>query len=224
MIGDDDRQVEYDRLFHSLDRQKILAFAQHSSSMATMQPGYHGWAAAGRIKHLMIVGELAVRYVELLCASEDRLERRYTSHICEAAGLLHETMRQSCNYEDIVDLADEAVAGIVAAVTPDVRVSRPQRIRLLCNQIGLARREAQVVMLADLRHEYDEYSNPFKVGQLEARLWSDNASVLLSHMRGLVDTPLECRVRKMRARLNELDRSIKNGEFKREKINGHSFQ
>jgi hypothetical protein len=137
-------QTEYDRLGSSLDRQKILAFAQHRAVMHGDQPG--------KASHVAAVGELAKRYVQLLCPDTDALERRYRAKVCEAAGFLHESLLQACSFELVVNIADEAVARIVAAMTPDWREPQPKRLILLTNQIGLASDDTQLVVLADIRH------------------------------------------------------------------------
>lgn len=197
----DDQVIEYERLYSSLDRQSIIAFAQHKAATV----GYQ----VGRSVHLMAVGSLAAKYVNVLYPDSDIVEKRYRHRTCEAAGFLHETMLQACTFEDIVTLADEAVARMVAAMTPDIREPAPKRIRLLANQIGLADRDAQVVMLADIRHDYDRY---LKIAEsdLESSLaWCGDAMSLLSHLRKLNETPLHSRVKLLRDDLLAMDRRLK---------------
>lgn len=209
MFGDD-QEIEYDRLYSTLDRAKIIAFAQHRASMISFQ--------AGRSVHLMAVGELAAKYVAILYPDTDRLERLYRTRVCESAGFLHETLLQACSFEDVVLLADEAVAKMVAALTPDMREPSPKRVKLLANQIGLADRDAQVVMLADLRHECDRHSRLAATEPAAVAAWVDHAFSLLSHLRKLNETPLHSRVRSLRDKLGELDATVRKPRRQSERV------
>jgi hypothetical protein len=72
--------------------------------------------------------------------------------VCRAAGLLHETLLAGKDFEDLIDASDEAVAKLVADITPDVRLRRPKRCEVYANRVGLAPVPAQLVVLADLQH------------------------------------------------------------------------
>lgn len=197
----DEQEQEFDRLHSSLDRQAIIAFAQQRSAIL----GYRSAEAL----HLMAVGELAGKYVDILCYGEDRLATRYRRQVCESAGFLHHAMLQGCAFEEVAGLSDEAVARIVSACTPDVRQPGPRRRMLLANQLGLSGREAQLVKLADLRHECSHHEKHADVDPGRARIWLDESFPLLSHLRHLLDSRLAQRVGALRAAMNRLDARLK---------------
>lgn len=203
----DDHEIEFDRLHASIDRQAVIAFAQHRTLLAG--------GDTTRLVHLNTVGELAGRYAEALHADLDFVEKRYRRQVCEAAGFLHDTLLQGCDFESLVSLADEAVAKVVAAVTPDVRLPAPKRMMMLGNAIGLAGGDAQLVKLADLRHEAVLKAAAVESDPVGVRAWLSEASEVLSCLHQLRNTPLVTRIDAVKAAVGDLDDRTRS--FRRKK-------
>lgn len=197
----DEIDVEYDRLTSGLDRQAVLAFAQHRSTLFGCNPV--------KLVHLNAVGELAFRYADVFFLDIDLREKKYFKQLCEAAGFLHEVMLQGCGFEDIIDLADEAVAKTVAQITPDMRCPGPKRNQLLSNQIGLASHAAQLVKLADLRHDCLVYSKLTETEPAKVRVWLNEATAVLGSFNKLRQTPLEKRLLGLKQDVAKLDNLTK---------------
>jgi len=147
MEAETEADVEYERLRDGLVWAGVDDFARCAHAAQRHVDG------ASKLAHLYVVSELAGRHAERYYAGADLFEKRYMTLVCKATGLLHEAMVAGRDYEDLVDAADEAVAGLVAALTPDLREPRSKRTHLLANRVGLAAEPAQLVMLADLQHE-----------------------------------------------------------------------
>ena len=193
----DDREFEYDRLATSLDRRAILAFAQQCSirNMCSMD----------NLKHLSAVGELAARYADSLEDDIDLMEQRYRRQVCEAAGYLHEAMLQGCRFEDIIRLADEAVARTVSSITPDIRSPAPVRTCDAANRVGNGDVMAQIVKLADLRHECGRKEAMAETEPGKVREWLHEAVVIVGSFHKLTHTPLAARVGALKRALEALD-------------------
>lgn len=190
-----------DRLAAGLDRQAILAFAQHRALAA-------GEPVSGLV-HVTAVGELAARYADAFYADRGEwLEGRYRRRVCESAGFLHEVMNQGCDFESVTGVADEAVARVVAAVTADCRVTLPRRLLLLANQVGLADVDAQIVKLADLRHTGRTLAGG-PADDPRLRAWIAETTVLLGSFVRLKNTPLASRLGSLRAELHGLESSLR---------------
>jgi hypothetical protein len=147
MEAETDTDVEYERLREGLVWAGIDDFARSAHAAQRHLDG------SPKLAHLYVVSELAGRHAERFYSDGDLFEKRYMTLVCKATGLLHEAMGAGRTYEDLVDAADEAVASLVAAVTPDGREPRSKRVHLLANRVGLAPEPAQLVVLADLQHE-----------------------------------------------------------------------
>ena len=135
MDGDNDPagESEYGNLANALDIDRISRFAV---SVHAAQRHFDG---TSKVSHVYAVSAaLAVKYAQICFLDLPKLEKRYTETVCPAAGLLHETMLNGKDFEAVSEEADEAVARLVAAVTPDARAARPKRYQLFGNAIGLA--------------------------------------------------------------------------------------
>lgn len=193
----DDREFEYERLSATLDRQAILAYAQQWSIRHT--------CSLDSLKHIAAVGELAARYTDVLEDDIDFMEQRYRRQVCESAGFLHEAMLQGCKFEDIIRRADEAVAKVVSAVTPDIRAPFPIRIRDIANRVGLGGEMAQIVKLADLRHECGLKEQLVESDPARVREWLEEAMSLINSFHAIAATPLQTRVVALKKALETLD-------------------
>lgn len=210
---DDERDIDYSRLAAGLDRERILTFAQQLAIAASVRPitsapltTARSPGGGSRAEHLLRVANLSVRYVDILYQGGDKLEARYFRKVCEAAGFLHESLTQSCSFEELVAISDEAVATLVSSITPDLRESAARRIVSYSNRVGMARREAQLVVLADLRHEYDLHVSAGKANLPSAKIWAEEAVEVIMNLRALRNTRLESRVQVLRSRLVNLEK------------------
>ena len=140
--------------------------------------------------HLYAVGELAAHYASLTSDSIPDFPQRYRISVCRVAGYAHQLMESGCSFEDVVQIADEAVARIVAAVTPDVRYPEPRRMELFANQVGLAPVDAQLVKFADIGHQLQAPGIAACVAAFDALTaanwfnYHDRLLLSLHHVRG----------------------------------------
>lgn len=148
MEAETDTEVEYERLREGLVWEDINGFA---SSIHAAQTHVDGTA---KLTHLYVVSDLAGRYAARFFeeTGAEPFEQKYLAIVCRAAGLLHEAMAAGKDYEEIVEVSDEAVAGVIASLTPDRRLPRPRRLQVQANAWGLATEAGQLVALADLQH------------------------------------------------------------------------
>lgn len=169
-----EHEIEYDRLCDALTGRgaDTMAIRLHAS-----QQQLYG---ASKLSHLHAVSELSNRYADLFYNEADFSAQRYYKNCCRLAGLLHESMEWGGVFEQIVEVADETVARMVADITPDRRIPRPKRRRLYFNQVGLARSQAQLVKFADLQHETHQLltmsQKALKASTVETiRFWVEDA-------------------------------------------------
>lgn len=202
-----DHDVEYDRLSSGLDLQAALAFAQHRSTLLG-QP-------AVKLVHLSAVGVLAAKYAAVYYRDEGFLEQRYHSRVCEAAGYLHEVGLLGCVFEDLVAVADEAVAKVVAGLTPDGRLPFPDRVQRYANQVGLGAAPVQLVKLADLRHDCKQQFELSQSRPADVRDWLEEAREVLACLHKLSGTPLASRIASVKAEVLALDRQTKDHRRRR---------
>lgn len=143
--ADDD--LDYTSLLAGLSRPSLLAKARF----------YHGgeqhFNGSLKIYHLNVVAELAQHYSQQFFLRHEDWGRRYFRECAWAAGLLHEALLAGANFESLVLDADEHVARAVAFVTPDIRQPWSKRIETYVNHLGLGDTLAQIVKLADLKHD-----------------------------------------------------------------------
>jgi hypothetical protein len=201
LLDRDDQETEYDRLHMTLDREAVIAFAQHRCTLLGHAPD--------KLIHLAAVADLAQRYAAILYKDADFTEQRYRAQVCAAAGFLHEAMLHGCDFERLVEVADEAVARVVAAVTPDVRQPVPRRVQLLANQVGLAGGDAQLVKLADLRHDCTCYAHLTESDPGRVRDWLEEAREILTCLHQLTGTTLSSRIDAVREEVGKLDRATR---------------
>lgn len=170
---------------------------------------------SSKLSHLHAVSELSGRHADTFYTEVDFNAQRYYKTCCKLAGLLHEAMEWGGVFEQIVEVADETVAGMVADLTPDRRIPRPKRRRLYFNQIGLARPPAQLVKFADLQHEANQLlsiqAKSLKPTTIETiRFWVDDAHEvipLLDKLKGCY--ALNAPLAKLKVQLDELsDRCV----------------
>lgn len=198
----DEQELEYERLQINLDRQAILAFAQHQAQL--MGGGVE------RLAHITAVGELCLKYVKALDPDADPMAQKYFCSVCEAAGFLHETMQQGCDFEALVAVSDEAVAKIVASLTPDVRLPRPRRAALLGNQLGLATLHTQLVKLADMRHECAVRLKQAESDPQAARDWLTEEDAIYGCLTKLHNTNLHLRLVALKREAAKLDAATRS--------------
>jgi (p)ppGpp synthase/HD superfamily hydrolase len=141
-----DKKVEYECL------RDGLIWAEVEGVARTIHAGQTHVDGSPKLTHLYVVSELAGRYAQRYFADSDLFEQRYLCIVCRTAGLLHEALSYGQDFESLVDASDEAVARLVAGITPDNRLPRPKRHHQLANQVGLAPESAQLIVLADLQH------------------------------------------------------------------------
>jgi hypothetical protein len=153
-VSDDDQaeaDMEFGQMADQLSLEVVSDFARALHVRHTRVDGTPLWG------HLQAVARGARRLTEDYYRESSVAESRYWSKVAYAAGLLHEAqLRCGTSFESIAARggpADEAVAKAVGALTPDIRVPRPQRNELLSNHIGRGGPVAQMVKLADLRHD-----------------------------------------------------------------------
>ena len=148
MEAETDTEVEYERLREGLVWEDINGFAGSVHAAQTHVDG------SSKLTHLYVVSDLAGRYAARYFeeAGVEPFEQKYLAIVCRAAGLLHEAMAAGKDYEELVGVSDEAVARVVASLTPDVRLPRPKRLQVQANHWGLASEAGQLVALADLQH------------------------------------------------------------------------
>lgn len=202
-----EHEVEYDRLCDALTGRgaETMAIRLHASQQQL--------SGSSKLSHLHAVSELSNRYADLFYNEADFNAQRYYKTCCRLAGLLHESMEWGGVFEQIVAVADETVARMVADITPDRRIPRPKRRRLYFNQIGLARPPAQLVKFADLQHEaHNLFSIPpkaLKSSTVETiRFWVEDALEVIP----LLDKLKECYaliapLAKLKVQLDELNDS-----------------
>jgi hypothetical protein len=204
-----EHEIEYDRLCDALTGRgaDTMAIRLHASQQQL--------AGSSKLSHLHAVSELSGRYADTFYNEVDFNAQRYYKTCCKLAGLLHESMEWGGIFEQIVEVADETVARMVADLTPDRRIPRPKRRRLYFNQIGLSRPPAQLVKFADLQHEAHQLLSiqpkAIKPGTIETiRFWADDALEiipLLDKIKGCY--ALVAPLAKLKVQLDELsDRCV----------------
>ena len=200
-----EHEIEYDRLCDSLTGRgaDTMVIRLHASQQQL--------AGGSKLSHLHAVSELAQRYADLFYNEADFNAQRYYKTCCRLAGLLHEAMEWGGAFEQVVEVADETVARMVADITPDRRIPRPKRRRLYFNQLGLAHPPAQLVKFADLQHEAHNLlaiaPKALKQPTVETmRFWVDDAIEIIP----LLDKIKGCYhfvapITKLKAQLEELN-------------------
>lgn len=202
MLDRNETSLDYDRLCSALDRRGIEAFAQYRAILIGGQPD--------KVAHLAAVGELARRYALLYYRDGDILEKKYRTAVCEAAGILHESLEQGCRFEDLVGAADESVARVVAGLTADVRLPGPKRMLLLSNQVGLGSVDVQIVKLADLRHDCTVHARFAESEPVRVRDWLEEATAVASSFHKCAESSLASRIKSLKLDLRELDAKTKS--------------
>lgn len=116
------------------------------------------------INHVKEVAEVSVLIAEHLIGQyvflESELDDLY------AAGLLHDTIEDTnTDYENIVELANERVAGWVSSISNDKRLPSETRRLMYCFSISVACIEVKILKLADI------YSNLKGIVGTEGIAW-----------------------------------------------------
>ncbi len=197
----DELDLDFDKLRSSLDIQAIAAFAHNRCALAGGSPN--------RVSHLSEVGDDAYIYAGAIYTAVGLAELKYCRHVCQAAGLLHECMLQGCTFEDLVSVADEAVARLVATITPDIRMPRPKRLMTLANQIGLAPLTAAAVKLADLRHDMSLLGLDGDISRDSVKEWIEEAQTLSDSLHKLRTTPLKGRLIELKSLIDTAEQSLR---------------
>jgi hypothetical protein len=208
----DELNLDFDKLRSSLDIQAIAAFAHNRCALSG--------GSSNRVNHLSEVGDDAYIYAGAIYTAVGLAELKYCRQVCQAAGLLHECMLQGCTFEDLVDVADEAVARVVATITPDVRMPRPKRLMMLANQIGLAPATAAAVKLADLRHDMSLLGLDNDINRDSVKLWIEEAQVVSDSFHKLRTTPLKSRLVELKSLIDTAEQSLRRPGKK--KLSGRS--
>jgi hypothetical protein len=200
-----EHEIEYDRLCDALTGRgaDTMVIRLHASQQQL--------TGSSKLSHLHAVSELSGRYADLFYNEVDFNAQRYYKTCCKLAGLLHESMEWGGVFEQIVEVADETVARMVADLTPDRRTPRPKRRRLYFNQVGLARPPAQLVKFADMQHEAQQLAliqpKSLKPTTIETiRFWVDDAQEiipLLDKIKGCY--ALNAPLAKLKVQLDQLN-------------------
>lgn len=152
----DERDNEFSNLADQLKIDWVGTYCRNLHARHTRDNGSPLWG------HLQAVSLAARKLVEDFYQTASVSESRYWVKVAQAAALLHESqLRCGTSFEDISGVGgpgDEAVARVVGALTPDVRVPRPLRNERLANSVGRGGPIAQIVKLLDLRHDAIMYT------------------------------------------------------------------
>lgn len=140
-------EIEYERLTAAVTAHVAEDFIRERHAAQRL------WDGTPRLTHAYAVSKLAEGYADLYYRDADFYQQTYCKLVCKLGGLLHESMEVGATFEDLVTISDEAVANTIASVTPDNRMPRPKRLKILANQIGLAKPPAQIIVLASLLHD-----------------------------------------------------------------------
>jgi hypothetical protein len=203
-----EQEVEYERLCDSLT-------GKGSDELALRLHAAHVQIGGGsKLIHLHAVSELAAQYVDHYYNGHDFNEHRYWSLGCRLTGLLHEAMEWGGTFEDVVAVADETVARLVASLTADRRLPKPKRLELLANKVGLAAPAAQLVKLADMQHDCFHLCGLNLHKESDAQLniisdWLDEARLLLRSMARIRESmEIDNQVADFYVKLSELGANI----------------
>lgn len=210
-----EHEIEYDRLCSSLTGRgaSIMALRLHASQQQL--------SGASKLSHLHAVSDLSGRYADMFYNESDFNAQRYYKTCCKLAGMLHEAMEWGGSFEQVIEVSDETVARVVAAITPDQRIPRPKRRKLLFNQIGLAKPPAQIVKFADIQHEAHQLVSTIPVGikpsSIESiLLWIEDAIEILPLLDKLRECyPFLAQLNKLKETLNELNTHCVNNKPKK---------
>jgi len=143
-VDNHESEIDYERLLAAINNRAVESFivSNHASQCL--------WDGSPRLPHLHAVSRIAEDYADLFFKEADFYQQTYGKVVCRLAGMLHESMDAGLTFEDLVGVADEAVARTVAGITADRRLPRPKRIEIYANQVGLANEYVQIVELANL--------------------------------------------------------------------------
>jgi hypothetical protein len=163
--------------------------------------------------HLQVVSKDACALFDRAADEMSLSAKRYWTKVCEAAGLLHESIVSGRRYEDVVAAADDAVANTVAALTPDIREPYSKRSFLLANRVGNATLIAKAVKLADIGSDLEmvegmeiKASNRFEVRSL----LSEMKEILLSMAELRRSPAVAARVDALRKRVEAVLKATKS--------------
>lgn len=208
----DEAELEFDRLSAGLDVQAALAFSQNRAAVLGLP--------LRRLIHLSTVGELAARYADVFFVDLDTIHRKYVRQACQAAGYAHETLAQGTTFEELTGVVDEAVARLVSAVTPDVRLPHPERVFALSNRVGLAEAGAQLVKFADLVSESQIQVEQVDSNPAGARDWVAEALAVLGCLKRITDSHLRSRVVELKTTVHALERRLRDLKQQEKLANG----
>ena len=211
---DDDQELEFGRLAQALSLSTIEQLAVDLHGGQTSADG------EPRVRHLYAVADLASRLSRGYFEDMGPCSQAYWSTVCQATGLLHESVCRGLAFEDLVTAADESVARAVVDGTPDFRLPAPLRLERYINQLGLASGPVQLVKLCDLRHEAglrlrSLNGRPKPVIRESAAVWLAETRLIvpvLTKVPSLVTAP---QLRRLEADTQRLDFALKRLESKR---------
>lgn len=197
-------EIEYVRLYSALKMNRILEFVKKRA--------YGVGRSVEDFKHCVAVGELAATLFDRHGGDADAtfVERDYRRAACRAAGYLHEAVTYGCNFDDVVEVADESVARLALGIAQDPRLPMPARSVEYANRVGRSGLEGHIVALADIRHEAHRRSGRVCTRTREYReeiaAWMKMATEVLKTMRRRFETsPLEDRWQRTKLAVRELD-------------------
>ena len=92
-------------------------------------------------------------------ATLDGCRRSRYLELIDHAALLHELLRYGagCSYETICDISNNQVADLIGSVAQDMRLNPPRRLATFQSQLVEASFAGQVLALADLLVEIEDY-------------------------------------------------------------------
>lgn len=204
-----ERADESKRLASLLSVSRAVRFAQNCCRRAELPPT--------RYTHLSAVSELAGLYAHRYYKDGDYVHMVHTRRALEAAGALHEVLQQSCSFDDLVAVADERVARLVANVTPDCRAPLPDRRKWLANQVGHGDAAVQILALVDTRHECVMHCEALRrnstpavaaSAQDAAASWLETAKLVVASLHKLHASPLTKRCNALKTELAKLNTLI----------------
>jgi hypothetical protein len=202
-----EQEIEYDRLRAGFAWQPVERMALKIHSNQT-QP--HG---APLLTHLYAVSAIAAKHAYAHFNDKDFYQQTYRTLVAKAAGMLHESIEHGGRYEEITEAADESTAKTIAAVTADMRMARPSRLKMYGNRVGLGDEVAQIIKLADLQHDAYQLlqltsTNCMRPKVLKAlEEWVEEAMMVLPCLHKLKDSlPLKEPLAELRRNVTVLDK------------------